>query len=76
MNLFNERESNLAPRGQVPPGLTDSQADAFRIKIGSTPVQSMRVDAPVTREWWWYLALAALGIVLFEWWVYNRRLSA
>ena len=76
VNLFNERESNLAPRGQVPPGLTDSQADAFRIKIGSTPVQSMRVDAPVTREWWWYLALAALGIVLFEWWVYNRRLSA
>jgi hypothetical protein len=73
VNLFNPRESNLAPRGQVPPGLTDAQADAYRIKIGFTPVQAARLDAPSTREWWWLVALAALGLVVVEWFVYTRR---
>ena len=74
VNLFNARESNLAPRGQVPPGVTDAQADAYRIKIGYTPVQSARLDAPATREWWWLITLAALGVVVVEWLVYNRRI--
>ena len=73
VNLFNERESNLAPRGQVPPGLTEAQADTYRIKIGSTPVQSRVAEAPVTREWWWIVTLVTLGIVIFEWFIYNRR---
>jgi hypothetical protein len=73
INLFDPRESNLAPRGQVPPGASPEQADAYKIKIGFNPIETRKLDAPATQEWWWALALAALGVVLAEWFVYNRR---
>ncbi len=73
VNLFSDRESNLAPRGQVPPGVPDDQADRFRIKIGYTPVEQTSLEAPSKKSWWWTLALGALGVVLLEWFVYNKR---
>lgn len=73
VNLFDPRESDLAPRGQVPPGVPDDQADQYRIKIGYNAVKQRRLEAPAQREWWWWIALGALGVVLVEWYVYNRR---
>ena len=73
VNLFDPRESDLAPRGQLPAGVPDDLADSYRIKIGYNPVQAVALDAPATFEWWWPLTLLALGILLVEWYVYNRR---
>ncbi len=73
VNLFDPLESNLAPRGQVPPGVPDDQADQYRIKIGYNPVQATRLDTPTEHEWWWPLTLVALGVLLVEWYIYNRR---
>src|SRR5262249_46355577 len=38
VNLFDDRESDLAPRGLVPEGVPPSQADRYKIKIGYNPV--------------------------------------
>jgi hypothetical protein len=74
VNLFDPRESDLAPRGQVPPGLSYEQADAYRIKIGFTPVTTTSFETPAQQDWWWPLTLVALGVLVIEWIVYNRRM--
>jgi hypothetical protein len=73
VNLFDARESDISPRGQVPLGVTGDAADAYKIKIGHTPVDAKKFDAPAEQEWWWALTLSALSIVLVEWFVYNKR---
>jgi hypothetical protein len=73
VNLFDPRESDLAPRGQVPPGVAEDRADAFRIKIGYNPVKQVRIDAPAKHDWWRPISLVVLGVVLVEWYIYNRR---
>ena len=42
VNLFDFRESDLAPRGLVPEGVPESQAEAYKIKIGYNPVAGTR----------------------------------
>jgi hypothetical protein len=74
VNLFDARESDLAPRGQVPPGLSDEEADTYRIKIGFTPVATTSFETPAQQEWWWPITLVALGVLVIEWIVYNRRM--
>jgi hypothetical protein len=73
VNQFDPRESDLAPRGLVPEGTPPDQADRFRIKIGFNPVESTRKVVSAPRDWWKAAALAALAIVLVEWYIYNRR---
>ncbi|MBV8677740.1 MAG: BatA and WFA domain-containing protein [Planctomycetaceae bacterium] len=73
VNLFDARESDLAPRGLVPEGVPESQADAYKIKIGYNPVAGSRHTRPVRQEWWWRLTLVALVVVLIEWYIYNKR---
>lgn len=73
VNQFDPRESDLAPRGLVPDGTPPDQADRYRIKIGFNLVNSSRKAAPAPRDWWKAVALAALAIVLVEWYIYNRR---
>jgi len=73
VNLFNSRESNIAPRGLVPEGVTDQQAEDYQIQIGYTAVEGTRETVPARRNWWWAIALAALGVLLVEWYIYNRR---
>lgn len=60
VNLFDPRESDLATRSQA-------------IQIGNIAVTQTRRTTPARVEWWWPVACAALAIVLFEWYVYNRR---
>ncbi len=73
VNLFDSRESDLAPRGLVPEGTPPDQQDPYKIKIGYTPVAGTRKSAPAERSWWPYFAGLMLAVVLFEWYVYNRR---
>ena len=73
VNLFDARESDLAPRGRVPDGLTDAQKEAYQIKIGSEAVEGKAHAQPAVKDYWWPLAVAMLAIVLLEWYIYNRR---
>jgi hypothetical protein len=73
VNLFDERESDLAPRGMVPDGTPDGLAEGYKIKIGYNPVTGTRRHPVVRKDIWWYFALTALGVLLFEWYIYNRR---
>ncbi len=73
VNLFEARESDLACRGIVPDGAPADLAESYKIKIGYTPVSGTRKPPVVQKDIWWYFALLVLGVLLFEWYVYNRR---
>ncbi len=73
VNQFDPRESDLAPRGLVPEGVPPAQADAYKIKIGYSPVAGTRSQKPSRKDWWKPLAGLALGVVLLEWYIDNRR---
>ncbi|MHB1557046.1 MAG: VWA domain-containing protein [Isosphaeraceae bacterium] len=73
VNLFDFRESDLASRGLVPEGAPSGMAESYKIKIGYNPVTGSRKTPEVQRDIWWYFALAALSVLLVEWYVYNRR---
>lgn len=73
VNLFEPRESDLAPRGLVPAGAPESAAESYRIKIGYNPVASTQKPPDVRKDVWKYLAVALLGVLLVEWYVYNQR---
>ena len=73
VNEFDPRESDLAPRGLVPEGTPPDKADAYKIKIGYNPVRGSRRTVQAPQDWWKVLACLALGVVCFEWYVYNRR---
>jgi hypothetical protein len=59
VNLFDESESAIAPKTSVQIGA---------VAAGDTAREIVR-----RREYWKPLALAAFLVVLFEWYVYNRR---
>jgi hypothetical protein len=73
VNLFDARESDLASRGLVPDGAPESLQESYKIKIGASPVTGTPKPPAVKKDVWWYLALLALGVLLLEWYVYNRR---
>ena len=50
-----------------------SQAEAYKIKIGYNPVTGTRKPPRSQKDIWWYFALLVLGVLLVEWYVYNRR---
>ncbi|APW63302.1 VWA domain-containing protein [Paludisphaera borealis] len=73
VNLFDFRESDLAPRGLVPAGAPEGQVESYKIKIGYSPVAGVQT-LPVTKlDWWKYLAAAGLAVLLIEWYIYNKR---
>lgn len=59
VNLFDPRESDLTPRPEI--------------KLGYELVPGAAGAEPVRREFWKWLMLVGLGVILFEWYVYNRR---
>jgi len=73
VNLFDPRESDIAPRGLVPEDASAAEAERLSVRIGYERLQGTRERAPDRKEWWWALALAALGVLLVEWYIYNRR---
>jgi hypothetical protein len=58
VNLLDPDESNLQPRAGI--------------KLGAATVKAGEVEKK-PRELWKWLVLAALGVVLVEWYVYNQR---
>jgi hypothetical protein len=73
VNLFDFRESDLAPRGLVPEGTPEGQADAYKIKVGFSTVTGTQQTTDVKHEWWRWFAGACLAVLLVEWYIYNRR---
>ncbi len=73
VNLFDFRESDLAPRGLVPEGAPASTEESYKIKIGYNPVTGTQKPPRVQKDIWWWFALLVLGVLLVEWYIYNRR---
>jgi hypothetical protein len=73
VNLFDARESDLAPRGLVPEGVPSGLSEAYKIKIGYNPVAGTQKPPDIQKDIWWIFAVLALGVLLFEWYIYNRR---
>lgn len=61
VNLFDAQESNIRPRKEK------------TIKIGYVDVEGETSWEPARFEAWKYLAIVALGVLIFEWYIYNRR---
>ncbi len=59
-NLFDASESDVRAATEVPFASTVASAAA-------------RQDSKADRKLWPYLLLAALGVVMFEWFIYNRK---
>jgi len=58
VNLFDEAESNIAPREVV--------------RVGQTEITAAVQEEEGRREFWPWLAGAALGVLVVEWWVYQQ----
>ena len=61
VNLFDPNESEIRARAEE------------AVKIGHVEVAGQSQWEPARRELWRFLLLAALGVLLFEWYIYNRR---
>jgi len=59
VNLYDSRESNLKPAEMIP--------------IEHTDVKAQEGKQVARRELWKWLLLAAIGVLIFEWYIYNRR---
>lgn len=57
VNLLDSSESNLVPADQAPGGLGETKSTGGKSRM----------------ELWWWLALAAVPLLLIEWFVYTRR---
>ena len=73
VNLFSPRESDLSTRGVPPEGTDEEFADDFKIKVGASRLETTESIVAAQRVWWKPFALAALGILLVEWYIYNRK---
>jgi hypothetical protein len=61
VNLFDSKESDIRARTEG------------SVKIGFVEVKPTSRSVPVRREAWKLLLLVALGVLLLEWYIYNRR---
>jgi hypothetical protein len=59
VNLFDTRESDLRP--------------AEKLEIGHEEVQAQQATRAKRQELWKWLLLGAIGVLIFEWYIYNRR---
>jgi hypothetical protein len=59
VNMFSSRESDLRPRKAI--------------VLEYTAVDGRSASEPSRKELWKWLLIFALGVLIFEWYVYNRR---
>jgi hypothetical protein len=59
VNLFDTRESDLTP--------------AEKLDLGNEEVKAKEGTQEARQELWKWLLLGAIGVLIFEWYVYNRR---
>ena len=72
VNLFDRQESDIR---LVVSSAAGDEADAAEpsLKIGHVAVAGQRQATPERKELWKWLLLGALAVLLFEWYIYNRR---
>jgi hypothetical protein len=58
VNLFDPAESDIAPRDVL--------------QVGQTQLPPAARQQQGRREFWPWLAAAALGVIILEWWTYQR----
>jgi hypothetical protein len=71
VNLFDGQESDIGLRTQASDNTEDNVREIADIKIGYNEVAATTV--PARQEIWRPLLLLALGVLLLEWYVYNKR---
>lgn len=71
VNLFDREESDvrLRARQDGEKGLQEVES----LSIGYVDVAAESPSSPVRKELWTALLLAALAVLVFEWYIYNRR---
>ena len=71
VNLFNREESDVALRHRT--DASEGLSEVKSLAIGFVDVEARSLGSPVRRELWKPLLLAALAVLLIEWYIYNRR---
>ncbi len=71
VNLFDGQESDIRLRTEPSDDPNDNVQQIADIRIGYNEVAATR--APARQEIWRPLLLLALGVLIVEWYVYNRR---
>ncbi|MBX3425037.1 MAG: BatA and WFA domain-containing protein [Pirellulales bacterium] len=71
VNLFDREESDVALRGRQSDG--EALTTVESLQIGYSEVAAASTQSPLRRELWKPLLLAALAVLLGEWYIYNRR---
>jgi hypothetical protein len=72
VNLFDPAESDVRLRTDETPEDAE-QAAVAAIKIGDLDVAATAGAAPARQELWRTLLIAALCVLVLEWWIYHRR---
>ena len=65
INLFDSRESDLVPREVLDIPYYDEEAQVVGIKATT--------EEPSRKELWKWLLIGGLVVLVFEWYIYNRR---
>ena len=72
VNLFDAQESNIAVAVQPNDASDDQTESAASLQIGHVEVSATGAT-PARKELWRLFLLLALGVLLLEWYIYNRR---
>ncbi|MEM8865273.1 MAG: BatA and WFA domain-containing protein [Planctomycetota bacterium] len=71
VNLFDGAESDIRLK---PTGNEESTSESLEsVRIGYTDVVAQSSQSPARKELWRLILLAAIVVLVFEWYVYNRR---
>lgn len=73
VNLFDPNESDIRLRTHVSDGKSKRQVDS--ISIGYVDIAAQPHLTSVRRELWKWLLLMALIVLVFEWYLYHRRIA-
>jgi hypothetical protein len=71
VNLFDRQESDVRLRARQ--DAKDGLQTVADVKIGYTDVAAESPTSPVRKELWTWLLVAALFVLVLEWYIYNRR---
>jgi hypothetical protein len=71
VNLFDRQESDVRVRASQDP--ETSEVRPADIRIGHEDVRATTGETPARREIWKYVLVVALAVLVFEWYIYNRR---
>ncbi|MCA9269042.1 MAG: hypothetical protein KDA41_11255, partial [Planctomycetales bacterium] len=59
VNLFDPQESRIEPK--------------VELNVGQAVIEGRRQREPMRKELWKYILVAGLGLLMAEWWIWNRR---